>query len=624
MENAVNSREVKIGMVKMGGNNPPVIQSMTNTSTRDVEATLNQCIRIFDRGADMIRVTTQTRREVEALAEIKKRLREEGYKQPLAADVHFLPAVAVEAAKIVEKVRINPGNYIPGKYKGPDKFDKQEQKNQLEKIRQNLLPLIEICKTHETAIRIGVNHGSLSERILNWYGNTPEGMVESALEFLTVFREEDFHNLVVSLKASSARVMIQANRLMMKRMQDENFIYPVHLGVTEAGDEEQGRIKSAVGICSLLADGIGDTLRVSLTEDPEQEIPVAKLLKTIFGKRKNSGPEKFENWFFDPFTFNKRKSVSLEKTGGEHPPVVISSVSVNKQQQELLTDLGYSLHEAIPGVESLSADFIYIHDESIKLPDNEVFNIIRTSHEKSNHSKASKYLLLDRAAYESNASAGNKCVFLRVNRNTPASFLENLKKEFNGTLVFDGGKDNVIHTFRQFFNLLHDTGLNLPVILYRKYDLRDKEEFLIRASGEFGALFVDGFGDGIWIENLYPDIGVKDIRETSFDILQASGARISKTEYIACPSCGRTLFNIQSALKKIKEATAGFKGLKIAVMGCIVNGPGEMADADFGYVGAGPGKISLYKAKVPVKKNIPEEEAVEELLKLIRNETKYN
>ena len=326
MENVKKTREIQIGSVRLGGDSPLVIQSMTNTDTNDIDATVSQCIRIFERGADMVRITTQSRREIESLAKIKEKLREKGFTRPLVADVHFLPAVAEEAAKIVEKVRINPGNYLPAKYRGPDKFDPEEQKKQIGRIRERLIPLINICKKHGTAIRIGVNHGSLSERILNWYGDTPEGMVESAIEFLSVFKEENFHRIVVSLKASSGRVMVQANRLMVKRMQEEDLIYPLHLGVTEAGDEEEGRIKSAVGICSLLAEGIGDTIRVSLTEAPEEEIPVAHVMKDIFGRK---GKKSFfadpENSFYDPFHFNKRKSIAVDKVGGENVPVVINT-----------------------------------------------------------------------------------------------------------------------------------------------------------------------------------------------------------------------------------------------------------------------------------------------------------
>lgn len=610
-----NSREIQIGEVRMGGNSPLVIQSMTNTNTNDIDATVAQCIRIFERGADMVRITTQSQREVKSLQEIRKKLREKSYHQPLVADVHFLPAVAEEAAKIVEKVRINPGNYIPGKYEGQDKFHPTRQKEQMERIRNKLLPLIAVCKEHNTAIRVGVNHGSLSERILNWYGDTPEGMVESAIEFLSIFRDENFEKLVVSLKASSTRVMVQANRLLVKRMQEEDLVFPIHLGVTEAGDDEEGRIKSAVGICSLLTDGIGDTIRVSLTEDPEEEIPVAMKIrdisKSIMIER---NPDSLKNFFFDPFNYKKRETIAVENIGGNNPPLVINSFREYDEDGSGLQIFGYEFSGGIAEAGSLASDFIYLTENIRHFPGIEGLKLIYPLNQNTPE-KASGYPITAIESYSDKLTAGSKPVFLKVNKNS----LQKLKNQGNGkaVLVYDGGKKNVPANFRKLFKQLNDFKLDMPVILYRKYHSKNKEELMIRASAETGVLFTDGFGDGIWIDEANPEISTRDLREISFSILQACSARISKTEYIACPSCGRTLFNIQSTLKRIKEATLEFKGLKIAVMGCIVNGPGEMADADFGYVGSGPGKVTLYKAREAVKKNIPEESAVEELLKLI-------
>lgn len=617
MENVIKTREIQIGSIRLGGNSPLVIQSMTNTNTNNIDATVAQCIRIFEKGAGMVRIATQTRREVESLAKIKQRLREKGFNQPLVADVHFLPAVAEEAAKVVEKVRINPGNYLSGKYTGPDKYDKKEQQEQTRRIREKLIPLIEICKDHDTAIRIGVNHGSLSERMLNWYGDTPEGMVESAIEFLSVFKEENFHRLVVSLKASSSRIMVQANRLMLKRMQEEDLMYPLHLGVTEAGDEEEGRIKSAVGICTLLAEGIGDTIRVSLTEEPEKEIPVAQLMNEIFGKDVNlslyTDPE---NSFYDPFHFKKRNSIAVDKIGGDNLPVVINNYPAGNKKDDAISFLGYSWKNGILEMKTTASDFIYIPDEASVFNDIKGVQLIHQKSYPINPDNVANYLIegiedVEPDPYE------KQVIFVKIQIDTDINRIKNLKDTSNIILVFDPGNKEIIPSCHQFFHFLDTAGLNIPVILYRKYNSRNKEELMIQASGEMGALFIDGFGDGIWLEDSNPEINVQDLREISFGILQASGARISKTEYIACPSCGRTLFDIQSTLKKVKAATAAFTGLKIAVMGCIVNGPGEMADADFGYVGAGPGKITLYKAKEAVKKNIPEEQAVDELLKLI-------
>ena len=618
MENVKKTREIQIGSVRLGGDSPLVIQSMTNTDTNDIDATVSQCIRIFERGADMVRITTQSRREIESLAKIKEKLREKGFTRPLVADVHFLPAVAEEAAKIVEKVRINPGNYLPTKYRGPDKFDPEEQKKQIGRIRERLIPLINICKKHGTAIRIGVNHGSLSERILNWYGDTPEGMVESAIEFLSVFKEENFHRIVVSLKASSGRVMVQANRLMVKRMQEEDLIYPLHLGVTEAGDEEEGRIKSAVGICSLLAEGIGDTIRVSLTEAPEEEIPVAHVMKDIFGRK---GKKSFfadpENSFYDPFHFNKRKSIAVDKVGGENVPVVINTHPFSGGEDDAMTSLGYLWEKGILEMKTTASDFVYIPDNVREYDDIKGMQLIQQESHPEKARNAAYYLLKDSEDLEPGRYE-DQVIFVKINRDTDRKSIKNLKNASNIILVFDPGEDKVITSYRQFFQFLETEDIRMPVILYRKYSSKDREELMIRASGELGPLFIDGFGDGLWLEDLNTETTVQDLREISFGILQACGSRISKTEYIACPSCGRTLFDIQSTLKKVKAATAEFTGLKIAVMGCIVNGPGEMADADFGYVGAGRGKVTLYRAREAVKRNVPEERAVEELLGLIR------
>ncbi len=618
MENVKKTKEIQIGSVRLGGDSPLVIQSMTNTDTNDIDATVDQCIRIFEAGADMVRITTQTRREIESLVKIKQKLSKEGFNRPLVADVHFLPAVAEEAAKIVEKVRINPGNYLSGKYRGPDKFDPEEQKEQIERIREKLIPLINICKEHGTALRIGVNHGSLSERILNWYGDTPEGMVESAIEFLSVFKEENFHRIVVSLKASSGRIMVQANRLMVKRMQEEDLMYPLHLGVTEAGDEEEGRIKSAVGICSLLAEGIGDTIRVSLTEAPEEEIPVARVMKDIFGKKENKGPyAEHEYSFYNPFHFNKRKSIAVDRIGGENVPVVINSYPFSGGDDGAMLSLGYLWEKGILEMKTTASDFVYIPDEVREYGDIGGMQLIQQESHPEKAQNATYSLIEEVKDFEPGCHE-DQVIFVRINSDTDKNSIKNFKDATNIILVFDPGEKESIFSYRELFQFLETEDIGVPVVLYSKHNSKDREELMIRASGELGSLFIDGFGDGIWLEDFNPEITVQDLREISFGILQASGARVSKTEYIACPSCGRTLFDIQTTLKKVKAATAEFTGLKIAVMGCIVNGPGEMADADFGYVGAGRGKVTLYKAKEAVKRNIPEERAVEELLGLIR------
>lgn len=617
------SRQLQIGSIKLGGDAPIVLQSMTSTDTNDVKATVEECIRIFDAGGQIVRVTTQSLKEVISLKKIRAELNKRGYTLPLAADVHFLPKVAEEAAKIVEKVRINPGNYIEGKYEGPIKFSSIEQKLQLGKIRQKLLPLIRICKEHDTTIRIGVNHGSLSERMLNWFGDTPEGMVESALEFIRVFDKESFHNLVISIKSSNPRMMIYANRLLMKRMQEEWFRYPIHLGVTEAGDEEDGRIKSTVGIAGLLIDGIGDTIRVSLTEDPEKEIPVAKLIADNFGNRGNS-PDFIQerSLFFNPYEYKKRLSLPSECIGGKHVPIVISGSGNQDLTDENIHEMGYTLGsnnklEKTPQ----AANFIFINNMQATSFQASEINLITSFNDwKNKYSKLKHYYpLINWEDYSLLIKDVFGLNFIEADDvETPGEFFEIIENDLYGALILKINHELPIHHGRNFFKMLGKIGCLLPVILHKKYHSKNKEELLIRASAELGSLLNDGFGDGIWIEEENPDIPVSFLRELSFNILQATGTRITKTEYISCPSCGRTLFKIQDTLKKIKNATSEFKALKIGVMGCIVNGPGEMADADFGYVGAGPGLVTLYKGKEAVKKNIPEENAVEEMVRLIR------
>lgn len=605
----------------MGGNAPLVIQSMTSTNTNDIDATARQCMSIFDRGAHMVRLTAQSLREVESLKKIKAILVSKSYTGPLVADVHFQPKVAIEAARIVEKVRINPGNYISGKYTGPVKFDPGEQERQMGIIREKLLPLIEVCSEYDTVIRIGVNHGSLSERILNWYGDSPEGMVESALEFLKIFHDENFHKLVVSLKSSSARVMVYANRLLVKRMGELGYHNPIHLGVTEAGDEEEGRIKSTVGICSLLADGIGDTIRVSLTEEPEEEIPVAFEMAKLFpGKKYPSEYAIREDNLHNPFLYSKRNTNAVDITGGNNVPVVVNTCGKNELKDENLPDLGYRVNADLT-IESdpTSSDYIFTRDPVRLLPANRGLKIISDRENNSMKSRMEGFIPfvnVDQIQEKIEGLFGP--VFVKMNRDS-AQELSKIQGEITGNviLVYDPGHQDPVNKTREFFLELIRNKLKYPVILHRKFHSENTEQLMIRAAAELGILLLDGFGDGIWIEDKNPDISLPQLREISFSILQASSARISKTEYISCPSCGRTLFNIQTTLKKIKDATSQFRGLKIAVMGCIVNGPGEMADADYGYVGAGPGKVSLYKGKQEILKNIPEEDAVDELLKLI-------
>ncbi len=554
------SKEINIGNLSLGGANPVRIQSMTSTDTMDTEATVEQSIRMIEAGCEMVRITAQGIREARHLAVIKDELKRRGYDVPLIADIHFNPKAAETAARIVEKVRINPGNYID-KNRGKVDYTDAEYETEIKKIKERITPLITICKEHNTAIRIGSNHGSLSERILARFGDTPEGMVESAMEFVRICRELDFHNLVLSMKASNVKIMVQANRLLVKKMQQEDINYPVHLGVTEAGDAEDGRIKSAAGIATLLADGIGDTIRVSLTEEPEYEIPVAKMIIDNFGTGNTMLPEKLFS-----VHYSRRISEKVDKTGDGQVPVVV--LSGGKIDEKSFSD------RFLP-------DYIF--------GDN-------------------NYL----TKFEDGAN-GPEFIALSPDNEMIAGDVGKGK-----VIVIDSVEAVRIQKVKQFIVKLIKTGIKNPVILRRRYSNYGDDEIMIKAAGEFAYLLIDGLLDGIWIESGNHSPGF--LAELSFGILQATGDRISKTEYIACPSCGRTLFNIQQTLQRIKAKTAHFKGLKIGVMGCIVNGPGEMADADYGYVGAGKGKVTLYKGRQVVRKNIDEKDAVDELIRIINED----
>ncbi|MFZ4400085.1 MAG: (E)-4-hydroxy-3-methylbut-2-enyl-diphosphate synthase [Bacteroidales bacterium] len=546
------SREVLIGNTALGGNNPVRIQSMCSTNTMDTMATVAQSIRMIEAGCEYVRITAPGVKEAENLAEIKNELYKRGYTTPLIADIHFNPKAAEVAASIVEKVRINPGNYIDrniGKYD----FNELEYKQELERIAERLFPLIEICKRNQTAIRIGTNHGSLSNRILSRYGDTPNGMVESAMEFIRILSGFDFYKLVLSMKSSNVKVMIASTRLLVASMINEGYDYPIHLGVTEAGDAEDGRIKSAAGIGALLHDGIGDTIRVSLTEEPEFELPVAHKIVKLFGSDISySKPEKII-FPVNPYQYARRKSIEVKGIGGNSAVIIFGNEKA---------DFSLKNHQLI-------------HNN--------------------------KFETIEYKTFENIAE---------VNENSMSEIHQNqvLITHFKGNASYDE---------RKFFAFLQQHHIILPVIVRKSYNIEDKELFQMKAAADLNALLVDGYCDGIWIEN--PNFSDETITDISFAILQTCGVRISRTEFISCPSCGRTQFKIIDALKTIKEHTSHLKGLKIAVMGCIVNGPGEMADAHYGYVGAGNGLITLYKGKAVVKKNIPEAEALDKLIELIKS-----
>lgn len=589
----------------LGSGYPIRVQTMATTSTNDIEATVNQCIRTVEAGAEFFRITAPSLKEAKNLTDIKIELIKKGISIPLVADIHFNPEVALEAALHVEKVRINPGNYADSRAKFDIfEFTDIEYSAELAKVEERFIPLLNICRQRNVAIRIGVNHGSLSDRIMSRYGDTPFGMVESAMEFLRICHRQNFPNVVISMKSSNTRVMVQSTRLLVNRMMAENMLYPLHLGVTEAGEGEDGRIKSAVGIGTLLADGIGDTIRVSLTEDPEFEIPVAKRLVAYFQERK-SEPQigSFIELPYDPFSYNRRISRQLEKIGRSNPPAVIANLShIPTLGYNQLAEWGWSFNAAkqLWSCTEQSADYLFFGNADVsKIDCKEGLPII---------------LLVENIRDIKDSSSA---VFLKIDTSELTDeVLATIKKNENLILILETSNTNGYADQRAAFVRLINAGVENPVIVQRSYDDSDIETFQLKSASDIGALMIDGLGDGVMITS--NTISQRIICSTTFSILQAARTRTTKTEYISCPGCGRTLFNLQETVAKIKSATGHLKGLKIGVMGCIVNGPGEMADADYGYVGMGNGKVSLYRGKEVQKKNISEEIAVKELIELIK------
>ena len=598
-----------IGDVMLGGDYPIRVQTMATTSTNDTDATVNQCIRASQAGAEFFRITAPSIKEAKNLGGIKNGLIQKGFAIPLIADIHFNPEVALEAALHVDKIRINPGNYADPRAK----FEKIEYTSfqystELKMVEERFLPLLNLCRQRNVAIRIGVNHGSLSDRIMSRYGDTPAGMVESAMEFLRICQDQNFKNVVVSMKSSNTRVMVQSTRLLVNRMMEEGMVFPLHLGVTEAGEGEDGRIKSAIGIGTLLADGIGDTIRVSLTEDPEFEIPVAKKLVSYFEHRKTEPviPE-IDNLPYDPFSYNRRKTSQIGDIGGNNSPVVLADLSdKNTISYNDLQEWGWSFNSSnsLWSRSEQSADYLFFWNALT--PDISVLNglpIISTivsSIEKLGDIKKTA-----------------NPIFCRIDsQGITEGIITKIKKTGNLILLLETANTNGYADQRAAFVRLMKAGIENPVIIIREYNDSDNELFQLQSASDIGALLIDGLGDGVMISS--NSISQKLICNTAFSILQAARTRTTKTEYISCPGCGRTLFNLQETVAQIKSATGHLKGLKIGVMGCIVNGPGEMADADYGYVGAGNGKVSLYKGKEVYKKNLCEDIAVEELIRLIK------
>jgi (E)-4-hydroxy-3-methylbut-2-enyl-diphosphate synthase len=613
----LNTKQVVIGELPLGGESPIRVQSMTTTDTMDTEGSVEQSIRMIEAGSELVRLTAPSKNEAQNLEHIKKELNSRGYQTPLVADIHFTPNAAEIASRIVEKVRVNPGNYADKKKFEEIEYTDESYQAELERIEKKFTPLVLLCKQEGTTMRIGTNHGSLSDRILSRYGDTPEGMVESAMEFIRICEKNNYHDIVISMKASNTIVMVQAYRLLVSQMLENNMVYPTHLGVTEAGDGEDGRIKSAVGIGALLEDGIGDTIRVSLTEEPEAEIPVAqKIIKKYEKKHIFKLPQVSFQETYNPFSYSKRDSSEVLKTGSSHVPVVFADLSEKENiTQANLFGFGYNYSKKLDKwhIMDQAADYLYVGEHKIDFELPGTISIVCSYEnwklfyrEKPAYFPLINSELLSEMEYDS--------IFflaLKAEEEPP----ENLDLYTKAIVVLESEYDNKTQLFRKSYLALMKAKIKNPVILKTDSKEEDAESFQIYSSIDLGASLIDGFGDGIWLKGKQSSAL---INTTSFGILQATRTRISKTEYISCPSCGRTLFDLQETTAKIRARTDHLKGLKIGIMGCIVNGPGEMADADYGYVGTGPGKINLYKEKTVVKRNIPEAEAVEALVDLIK------
>ncbi|MBN8666732.1 MAG: (E)-4-hydroxy-3-methylbut-2-enyl-diphosphate synthase [Chitinophagales bacterium] len=644
----LKTREVRIGNLLLGNGHPIRVQTMTTTDTMDTLATVEQSIRCIEAGAELVRITAPSKKEAENLQIIKDELRKRGYNTPLVADIHFTPNAAEIAARIVEKVRVNPGNYVDKKKFEQIDYTDAEYAEEIERIRERFTPLVRICKEHGTAMRIGTNHGSLSDRIMSRYGDTPIGMVESAMEFLRIARAEDYHQIILSMKSSNPQVMVQAYRLLIRTMFDEfGECYPLHLGVTEAGDGEDGRIKSAIGIGTLLEEGIGDTIRVSLTEDPEFEIPVCKDLVSRYTQQGQDTPDHvpaIDRLPYDPFSYKRRETFAIKNIGGNQVPVVVGGLFQAEQiKPSHLESIGYKYDSATDkwSISDAAADFIFTGNQplSFELPGTlSVITYPATWEDMAGH--PAYYPIFDAAGYvqaEKKHPVLNFVMLDCFNDDTSVNdftYLDELANDPTVVICLSSTNRNAMQSVRRMFMELMKRGICNPVILITDSNGQSPDEHLIHFATETGALFLEGMGDGICLgygskasqQSVQASgrtyLPVKDISQftnnTAFSILQATRTRISKTEYISCPSCGRTLFDLQETTARIRSVTHHLKGVKIAIMGCIVNGPGEMADADFGYVGSGPGKITLYKGKEIVKRNVDSEVAVDELINLLK------
>ena len=650
----LKTKEVKIGDLLLGNFHPIRVQTMTTTDTMDTLATVEQSIRCIEAGAELVRITAPSKNDAENLLHIKNELRKRGYHTPLVADIHFTPNAAEIAARIVEKVRVNPGNYVDKKKFELIEYSDADYAEEIDRIRERFTPLIKICKEYGTAMRIGTNHGSLSDRIMSRYGDTPMGMVESAMEFLRVARNESYHNIVLSMKSSNPQVMVHAYRLLVKTMFDEfNECYPLHLGVTEAGDGEDGRIKSAVGIGTLLEDGLGDTIRVSLTEDPELEIPVCEDLVKRYSSQdpqENFKPQTSNLKLpYDPYDYQRRETFQVGNIGGKHVPVVVADLSkIEKIKHEDLKSVGYTYDKATDkwNISDAAADCIFTANQLLDFSLPGTLKVIVYPETWTRVEDKTKYYpIFQDSGYAESTIRSEQMNFVMIDCFNDGAdsfaYLDQLANDPTVVICLSSTNRNAMQSVRRMYVELMNRGIKNPVINITDSNWQTTDEHLIHYATETGALFLEGLGDGICLgmtskgysqlATRYPEMNASGrnyannstieqfINNTSFGILQATRTRISKTEYISCPSCGRTLFDLQETTAKIRSRTNHLKGVKIAIMGCIVNGPGEMADADFGYVGSGPGKITLYRGKEIVKRNVNSEVAVDELIGLLKD-----